>query len=233
MLLFGIYNKGKINMIKKNIRGVDFFIRENTYDEKTIISNFQNQYRKYINIEDNDSWLDAGGNVGAFVICHLPKKIKCVTIEPHIETYEILKKNIELNHYEYTTVINVALVENDDKYREFYISPSHSGGNTLIQTRGREIKEVKTVNINTILKQYNINKIKMDIEGYEYKLIPIMDFSNIKFFILEFHHTMIKDNNNSKYKEIITILKNNFSKVEYKENRKGNWTTIIACSKEG
>jgi hypothetical protein len=72
----------------------------------------------------------------------------------------------------------------------------------------------------------------MDVEGSEYKLLKVMDFTNIKEIVLEYHFVILKDiDKKEKYYEIIELLKNNFTNVEYRDNLNKRWTIIIKANK--
>jgi FkbM family methyltransferase len=202
--------------------------RENTLDK--FIVNEVKAYLKKISFKKEDNVLDLGGNIGAFTDLVSPLVNKVFTYEPEKENFEILKENNIENKNVYC--FNSAVVGNQDKERIFYVNQKQNKGiHGFLAKRGRLEQKVSCVNINDIIKEHNINKIKMDIEGSEYELLKSMNFDMIDEMVIEYHFIYLKDKDKSKYNEIIKLLKRNFKLVEYKEDTKKAWTTIISVMK--
>lgn len=202
--------------------------RENTLDDFVIKE--MPQYRKRIILTKDDIWLDAGGNIGAFSNEFNEEVKQIISFEPDKENFELMVRNTK----DLKNVINnnLALVGNNDKERSFFLNVKRNKGtHSFLVKRGRDKVTVNCVNINEVIKKYNINKIKMDVEGAEYELIKVINFTNITEIVLEFHFSMLKDKDHSKFDEIIEILESNFNKVIRKEKIGGDWTTLINCLK--
>lgn len=202
--------------------------RENTLDD--FIINEVKHYLTKFNLTKEDSVLDLGGNIGAFANLVSPLVNKVFTYEPEKENFDMLYKNNFGNKN--VVCFNYAVVGNQDTTRTFYVNQKKNKGiHGFLAKKGRLEQTVKCCNINDIIHEYNINKVKMDIEGSEYELLKVMNFENIKEMIIEYHFIYLKDKDKVKYNEIINILKNNFSIVNYKEDTKKAWTTIIHVKK--
>lgn len=213
----------------KEIKGLKMICREGTLDDFVVK---ENDYSN-CNFEENDIWLDAGGNIGVFP-CKFHNKVKqIISYEPDLTNYNILSENLKLNNVENCIAINSCLVENNDLTRDFYLNnKKNKGMHSLLVKRGREKITVNCENILHVINKYNINKIKMDVEGSEYKLLKVMDFTNVKEIVLEYHFVILKDiEKKEKYYEIIELLKNNFTNVEYRDNLNKRWTIIIKANK--
>jgi hypothetical protein len=106
------------------------------------------------------------------------------------------------------------------------------GNVKLDHKRGRETIQVQCMNINSLLAKVKPTIIKMNIEGGEYECIrAIKDWSGINQIILEFHHNHLNDiKTHKKYREITSLLKQKFEKVDAKEDPKGSWVSIIYCN---
>jgi hypothetical protein len=125
-------------------------------------------------------------------------------------------------------LFNKALVGTNDVTRDFYINRlKNKGTHSFLVKRGRMKTIVKCENINDILKKYQINVIKMDVEGSEYELLNNMKFTNIDELVFEYHFLVLK---HEKYFELIKKLEYIFKYVEYKKDPKKCWTTLIYCS---
>jgi len=204
------------------------FTRENTLDE--FIVKEVKHYLNKLKLNKEDIVLDLGGNIGAFTNLISPLVNKVYTYEPEKENFELLLKNNKENKNVYSFM--QAIVGNKDKERIFYVNQKkNKGSHSFYVRKGRLEQKVNCVHINEIIEKYNINKIKMDIEGSEYELLKVINLKNIDEIILEFHFICLKDKNKKKYNEIINILKNNFSIVDYKKDTKKAWTTIVYAKK--
>lgn len=205
-------------------------IRKNTLDNFVISE--QNGYLKKVSLEKDDIWLDAGANIGATAVKFSDKVNSIFCFEPENDNFELLISNTK--EFNNISCFKYALIENQDKERNFFVNKKKNKGiHGFYAQRGRDKVIVKCKNINDIIRSLNINKIKMDVEGSEYELIKIMDFSNIKEFIFEFHFLYLKDiKTKEKFKEILKIVKSNFKNVNHKSLEKinNNWTTVVHCN---
>ena len=211
---------------------INYLTREGTLDEFVIK---EGDYEKRCSYTAKDVWLDAGGNIGVFVCKYANKVDEIITFEPDDENFDLLKKNIKLNDIKNYKAFKAALVGNKDKTRDFYLNTKkNKGTHSLMVTRGRDKITVKCQNIDEVIKKYGVNKIKMDVEGAEYELLTSMDLDPIKEIVLEYHFNALKDHpGKEKYKEIITILENNFHELDFKmpEEINKHWTCIMYAKK--
>jgi FkbM family methyltransferase len=213
----------------KEIKGLKMICREGTLDDFVVR---ENDYSK-CDFNKEDIWLDAGGNIGVFACKFHDKVSKIISYEPDNTNFRILQENLILNNVKNCIAVNSCLVGNEDDTREFFLNKKKNKGmHSLLVKGGRERLVVKCENIVNVIKKYNVNKIKMDVEGAEYELLKSMDFTNIKEIVLEFHFAVLKDiDKKEKYYEIIDLLKSNFFDVKYRDDLKKGWTTIIKAKK--
>ena len=77
------------------------------------------------------------------------------------------------------------------KERVFYLDgANNTGGHSLIGAYHSIRTKVKCENINKIVKEYEINKIKLDCEGAEDEILRVMDFTNIEEIVFEYHFNL-------------------------------------------
>jgi FkbM family methyltransferase len=121
----------------------------------------------------NGVFLDLGANIGAVSIPLIKKRkdieVICVEAAPYIFTY--LQKNLERNHATNVIAVNKALFYTDDEEINFYSQDDKFGKGSLSPVFTDKIIKVKTIKIDSLLKDLNISKpdiIKIDVEGYEY-----------------------------------------------------------------
>ena len=122
-------------------------------------------------VKKDDVVVDLGAHVGYYSL--LASRIvgeegRVYAFEPDPETYRQLVKNIELNQYSNINAIPKA-ISNKVGTARLFLTPGRSE-NTLYQPKGlRRYVEVKTETLDHFFRQsgYDINAIKMDIEGGE------------------------------------------------------------------
>lgn len=179
-------------------------LRDNSTDLHTMQ---ENDYEE-CEFLPRDVWLDAGANIGTFPLKYSNLVDKIISVEPDLENFEIIKRHLELNDIQNCIPIQRALVGDDRESIEFYAATGQMKSmHTTIPVRGRPKTSVPAINVNTILEEYGVTKIKMDIEGGELDLIHnIRDWSPIKEFIFEYHIAALKDRNLVKLEAVKNIL---------------------------
>ena len=195
--------------------GDTFYTRPNTSDEYVIKECYSPMYFKdFMNYNKNDIVLDAGVNIGAYStrVSKLVKKV--YGYEPMKENYELAKRNLDKNNRNNVKLYNKALVANDDKKIEFYISHGKNvGSHTILKTRGRETISVKARKFSEVLAETKANKVKMDIEGAEQKILSEdnIDWSGVDALVMEWHHKNFSKNDRIPYFEKMeTYLRKHF-----------------------
>jgi len=230
--LKSVENELKTGILRVWADGHMFNIRKDKMDLSVIFEVIHNDcYTKYFKLDKNDVFLDIGGHIGTFSI-DIAEKVKEVhTFEPTKENFGLLNMNIKENKIKNIYPINKAIVGNDDKEREFILDGGmNTGGHSFIGAENPIKAKVKCKNINKAIKDYKINKIKMDCEGSEYEILKAMDsnmFNGIDEIVLEYHFNLL---GLTKYEEILELLKKHFDvKVQGLINPRGQ--CIIYCNK--
>ncbi|MCX5784267.1 MAG: FkbM family methyltransferase [Elusimicrobia bacterium] len=153
-----------------------------------------NQYN-VVNLK-NTVVIDAGANIGIFSLyAYACGAKKIYAFEPVSETYEILKKNINLNHLEKMIVpVNIALGKKTDTVRIKY----NIGGEGSAMIEGSDIavnknirykntRDIKVIALDSFISG-RVGFIKIDVEGYEENVLsgagriirkykPVLSFS--------------------------------------------------------
>ena len=116
--------------------------------------------------------------------------------------------------------------------RTFYLnSKTNKGIHSFYVKRGRDKLDVRCENFNDAVVKWEVNKIKMDIEGGEYDLL--MNFKHwdkIDEIIYEWHRKHLKDFENKKFNELASFIKSKGFKVNHPPV-KGNWATVVHVTK--
>lgn len=135
-------------------------------------------FRKFL--REDDIVLDVGAHIGfiTLVIASFVGKNGLVyAIEPHPETYQILKDNIRLNQFENVHPMNIALGSEVSEARIYENFDINRGAASLVcppnvdKKSGRQIKVTK---IDTLIQKGQIQLpklIKIDVEGFELEVL--------------------------------------------------------------
>jgi len=98
------------------IKGIKFYHRDGMSDLKTFeeVLGKEVYLKKGMTIQSGETWMDCGGNVGAFTLLACSKGALVTVYEPDPYNCEMIRKNLQLNGFE-ATIIQAALVHNDTK----------------------------------------------------------------------------------------------------------------------
>jgi len=138
-------------------------------------------------IRKNDLVLDIGASTGDFCILASMKvgeNGKVIAIEPDIESYELLKLNIERNNCQNVIPVNSGV--GDAQGKKNIIAPC----DIMIPSKINTLENI----LNDLKIKDRINFIKMDIEGMETDVInsSIEIIKRVDVISLEFHGTKEK-----------------------------------------
>jgi FkbM family methyltransferase len=131
--------------------------------------------------------LDIGSNLGYFPLIELQAGAKhVVCIEPVPESIEFLRKSLESFHN--VTILEMAIAEKTSE-EKFYIAKEKNVSSFFKNTSTKIVKEivVKTSTLSSIAELYPFNMIRMDIEGYEHRILTGKIPDNLEAISVEFH----------------------------------------------
>lgn len=177
------------------------------------------QYKKRFNHLSSDSTvIDLGANIGEFSSYIADKyNSKIYLYEPNPNCFFILKKIFNKNKSVKIFMLGVSngigkkklyFHHNDKNKDSFFAGCSFDNKKYNVDTKN--FISVKTTGIQNILSSHKtIDLLKIDIEGWEYKIIkPILkNIKKIKCILIELHYK--SDHYRNKYNELIKIFKNN------------------------
>ena len=117
--------------------------------------------------------LDIGANIGNHTIFFLTKKAKKVfSFEPVKDTFDILKKNIEINNFQNKVhLFNAGVGQTKGKAILKYYNSKNIGMSQLCSDQNGDIPIISIDELNIDEK---INFIKIDVEGFEADVIKGM-----------------------------------------------------------
>jgi len=159
--------------------------------------------------------LDVGSNIGYYAMLEsklIGKTGKVIAIEPSPINYEYLKKNTELQPIKNIETYRFAASDKSGTIK-FLVSEKSNLSKVIEDDENIENNNIITVDSRTLdsfvlekeLKQ--IDLIRMDVEGYEYKIFQGMNKILEKFnpmIIMEFHKSIMGE---EKSKQLIFELK--------------------------
>ena len=178
---------------------------------------------KSIKLDERDIVADIGAYTGQYaMICSKTPVKEVRSYEPTPKTFEILQMYNEPN----LKVFNLAVVGNDDKEREFFISYGIGVTNSLIQKRKSTKTIVKCIHYNDVIKDCSV--VKIDIEGGEYECDLIQD--HIRAYIIDFHK--VGKDWKDKANAIVQTLKDKGYKCVIEPNFECGWTQAGSWIKE-
>ncbi|MGP6221047.1 FkbM family methyltransferase [Caldiplasma sukawensis] len=136
-----------------------------------------------LKIKPNDIVLDVGANIGIFT-CKIAMQVKnIISIEPEPRNFSILKQNVETNRFSNVVILNYAVSD-----REEIVHFSDTGGAASVSETGIP---VMAKSLDTILDELGNPKVtilKMDIEGYEGKVLSnFRNHETINQVVIETH----------------------------------------------
>jgi FkbM family methyltransferase len=151
-------------------------------DEVLMMSGLWEIYVKLIlTVQPNDVFVDVGAHIGSYAIPIAKKAQKVIAFEPNKYTFELLTKNIALNHLTNIEVYNIAvskkrgavsfMYENQSSYSRIIDGEQSMNVTVIEDAKGYDNNNIHLVNTidldSVLLKEDRIDWIKIDVEGHE------------------------------------------------------------------
>lgn len=156
-----------MKLLRSEIKGIKFYHREGMSDKKTFDEVLWNEVylKKSMTIQSGETWMDCGGNVGAFTLLACKKGAKVTVYEPDPFNCEMIQKNLYLNGFT-ATIKQVALVHDNKKEVILFIGNNGNVWRNSIIKKWND-KGVKVPCLNFENEAATFDCCKMDIEGAE------------------------------------------------------------------
>ena len=135
-------------------------------------------------IPDSSTVLDVGAFYGEFALLCLQRGHRVIAHEPSWQNLKTLVLNVVANQHGPRCVVDYSAVGEASGSRDFYHDAQHPAGSKFSVSGDA----VRVLGINEILREWpTINAVKLDCEGAEREILPVMDFSNINWLAMEWH----------------------------------------------
>jgi FkbM family methyltransferase len=156
-----------MKLLSSEIRGIKFLHREGFSDLKTFqeVIGKDVYQKKGMKIEPGETWMDCGGNVGAFALLACSKGAKVTVYEPDPFNCDLIAKNLKINGFK-AEIKQAALVHDDRKEVVLFIGNNNNVWRNSIVKKWNN-KGIKVACLNFDEEAKNLDCCKMDIEGAE------------------------------------------------------------------
>jgi FkbM family methyltransferase len=169
----------------------------------------RNEYKFYTQ-KINPRILDLGANIWMATIYFkwLYPSAEIISFEPDNKHFKVLQKNITTNKLS-NTLAEEKAVTNKTWEVTFYTDDKPSFSMSTKRWRMAKIEtKVKSISISEIIKDRDIDLLKMDIEWWEFDVLEQLDISggikHIHEMIIEYHHNISEDSMSlAKFLEIL------------------------------
>ncbi|WP_282147596.1 FkbM family methyltransferase [Algibacter lectus] len=228
--LKGLYRYLIFNLsqtIKKRPQVYDWINGLQFYAEKGDAGIVGNIYYKLMDYEDSmflldhlkkeDLFVDVGANLGHYTllasgIC----QSKTIAIEPIVTTLIKLKNNIVLNNLE--KKVSVLAMGVGDAKETLNFTTNNTVMNTVSLTENSNTVKIEVDTLDSILENQAPSFIKIDVEGYEYKVLKgashVLQQPQLKFLLIEFNNSGAKFN--LKDEDVFELItQNGFKPIRY------------------
>ena len=140
--------------------------------------------------------VQAGGFVGDTALYYASKGAKVYSFEPDPDSFEIATKNIRLNPNLSDKIVMGNYAFGRNGIVEFSINEEVSGDSSIYLSRGKRIVRTKSVDIQTVLEEYNIDSpylLDLDIKGSEFEIIKDKAIQEFKKIRIEYSPCLLND----------------------------------------
>jgi len=126
-------------------------------------------------VKEGSVVVDIGAHYGYYSLIAAKNKAQVFSFEPVKENFEILRKNIELNHLDAIQPFNVA-VSNINGGKMFNVAEASDSSSFYEHplTKTIEQRAVQTVSLDKFLPDQKIDLVKIDTEGHELEVLEGM-----------------------------------------------------------
>jgi FkbM family methyltransferase len=165
----------KKDIIVRDKNGILYYVRAKSEALGYVVGAAKPETRKWFNPKKGDTVVDVGAAIGKFSLFAGKMGCNVISIEPHPITFDVLKKNIELNSFKNIKAINLAVGREKGK-ADLYSPKDFFGTASLNKDWENRFDLVKytvdLVPLDDITKELNnIDWLLIDVEGFEFEVL--------------------------------------------------------------
>jgi FkbM family methyltransferase len=209
------------------VGGMRIACRQGTMDE-WIAREVVQTYPRMLKPKRGDVILDIGMNIGVFAVMAAKAGARVIGYEPDPENCELAASNIKQNGVWEQCVVRHGGVSDETGLESLYLNEKRNRGNhTIVPVRGRRWITVDMTGIEEVMKEWTPNKLKIDCEGAEYKILNAeVEWLGVSVIVFEWHRRLLKDESNEKYHETLDRLAQFEFETKSKRDAKG-WYQMV------
>ncbi len=191
------FKKQRFKPYTRNFKGHTLHIHDHASFKLGKKELFRQQVYKFNSTKDKPYIIDCGANMGMSIIYFkslFPScRILAFEADPYI--FSFLEKNVQSYQLQDVTIINKAVWNANDETLSF-LAEGGAGGRLQEKSGQFKFVDVKTARLKDYLNE-EIDFLKIDIEGAEYKVIAdcASELKNVKHLFIEYHSMADKEQN--------------------------------------
>lgn len=232
----GLWSNIKFNKLEYD--GKTCIYRDNKNELAIVREAFTaNTYEHHgMTFDKDDIVLDLGANIGCFTLSIFNRVKKVIAVELEKYNCDVARMNIRENNIKNCKLFEAAVVGNDDKTRKLFCGFCAGMYSLHTDTHQRVSVDVKCLNIQDLIDEYNPTKIKFDIKGSEIECVhAIKNWRNVNQVAFDYCFDINGDlkNNYTEFNRFKKKLeKDGFDITPLERDMKSNWNLVFLLNKK-
>lgn len=232
----GLWSNIKFNKLEYD--GKTCIYRDNKNELAIVREAFTaNTYEHHgMTFDKDDVVLDLGANIGCFTLSIFNRVKKVIAVEPEKYNCEVARMNIRENNIQNCKLFEAAVVGNGDKTRKLFCGFCAGMYSLHTDTHQRVAVDVKCLNIQDLIDEYNPTKIKFDIKGSEIECVhAIKNWRNVNQVAFDYCFDINGDlkNNYTEFNRFKKKLEEDgFDITPLERDMKSNWNLVFLLNKK-
>lgn len=167
------------------------------------------EYFMPLDVQRIKTVVDVGANIGTFTVLagKTFPRAKVIAFEPALQTFKLLRSNLELNKIENVVCVRAA-ISNHSGSTSFWSYPASGLGSLFSSREGGRPESVQMLTLRQVFSRYHITTcdlLKLDCEGAEYDILSTdkQVLKQVKNVVLEYHDELT----DHRHEELVKILR--------------------------
>lgn len=212
------------------------YYRKGTEDEKVLAHSFDNDiyFKEIPSFKPRRSpvIIDVGAHIGTFSILASIKYpgSRVFAMEASRETFDILSKNVQVNHLP-IKVLHNALLDRNATVQLFHNAVSGNWGHSITRVFDSSSEEVKAITLERLVSENDIDLIdlaKFNCEGSEFSILtkaPEAVLSKIGLGIILYHEDLAEKG--YRLEDLVSLFERKaFRKLVIRKSRDRGWLIV-------